>query len=392
MIRMSDESFAELEGAFQSGGAEGALARLAEQFRERGDYHALFDARLMQARRRLGLPIILGAPLDELDEPVRDQVENAYLEACREAGWLLWNGGNYREAWMYLRPLGENGRVVDALARVEPTEDVLPTLIDIALHEGVAPAHGYKLVLDHYGTCNAITAFDTEMGRHNRRQQQLAAGHLVRRLNEELKANLLADMMRRESTAAGAPAMKLESHSLPELLEGRDELFAENNYHVDTSHLAATMRIARIVEEPAVLQLAWELTEYGRCLSSTLQLTGDEPFEDVYPSHGLFFAAQLGRQVDGSLAYFRERAVKADIDAAGTASPETYIVLLVRLGRFKEALDAHIRLLPAGVATTGFAPTLLELARLCGDYDRLQAVCRERGDLLGFAAGMLAKG
>lgn len=294
---------------------------------------------------------------------------------------------------MYLRPLGENGPLVEALARVEPNEDVLPALIDIALHQGVAPAHGYKLVLDHYGTCNAITAFDTEMGRHNRRQQQLAAEHLVRRLHEEVKTNLLADITRRGSTVtASAPAKSLESQSLPELLAGRDELFAENNYHIDTSHLAATVRIARIVEDPTVLQLACELTEYGRRLSSTLQLTGDEPFEDVYPSHGLFFAAQLGRQVDEALGYFHERAEGADIDAVGTASAETYIVLLVRLGRFKETMDTHIRLLPAGVTTTGSAPTLLELARLCGDYDRLRTVCRERGDLLGFAAGMLAKG
>jgi hypothetical protein len=388
---MADDQFAELEQAYSCGGADAVLARLADEFRRRGDYHALFDARLMQARRRLGMPIILGAPLDELAEPIRTEVENAYLEACRESGWLLWKDCKYREAWLYLRPLGENGAVATALERAAPNEDVLPALIEIALHEGAAPALGYKLVLDHYGTCNAITAFDTEMQRHNRRQQQLAAGHLVRRLHEELKANVLADIARLDPEGGDAAAKKRESQSLPELLAGRDDLFGENNYHIDTSHLAATVRIARIVEDPAVLQLAWELTEYGRRLNKTFQFVGDEPFEDVYPAHGLFFAAQLGRQVEESLAYFRERGEKADIDAVGTAAPEAYIVLLVRLGRFTEALDAHIRLLPAGVGTSSFAPTLLELGRLSGDYSRLTAVCRERGDLLGFAAGMLAK-
>ncbi len=325
---MVEDSFAELETSFRKGGAEAALDQLARQFREQSNYHALFDARLMQARQRLGLPIILAAPLEELDEPVRGQVESAYLEACRETGWLLWNEGNFREAWMYLRPLGENGLLADAIARAEPNEDSAPVLIDMALHEGVAPAHGFKLVLDQYGTCNAVTTFDTEMRRHNRREQQIAAGHLVRRLYTEVKANLLVDIKRREAAAAepiansGAtevrdPPPDLEALSLVERLAGRDWLFAENSYHIDTSHLAATVRIARIVEDPTVLQLAWELTEYGRRLASTFQLLGDDPFEDMYPSHGLFFAAQIGRQVDEGLAFFREKAEGAEADVAG---------------------------------------------------------------------------
>ena len=381
---MTATPFDEVEADLRDAGPEAALERLAMRFREAGDYHGLFDTRLMQARRRLGLPIILTTPLEDLIEPLRGQVEAAYLEACREAGWLLWNAGKLRESWMYLRPLGENSAVAEAIARIEPTEENLGSLVEIALHEGVAPAHGYELILRNYGTCNAITTFDSEMGRHNRTQQQIAAALLVRQIHAELLANVRADIARRES----APPAE---HGLIQLLEGREWLFADNGYHIDTSHLSAGVRIARIIEDPAVLEMAWELTEYGRRLAATFQPSGDPPFDDTYQSHGLFFAAQFGRQVDEAVAHFRAKADKAYLEEEGTAAAEVYVVLLIRLRRFGEALEDHIRLMPAGVRTTGFAPTVLEMARLAGGYDRLLAVCRERGDLLGFAAGLLSK-
>jgi hypothetical protein len=380
----AQSQFDEVEADLKDAGPEATLERLAGRFREAGDFHGLFDTRLMQARRRLGLPIILTSPLEDLVEPLRGQVEAAYLEACREAGWLLWNAGKLRESWMYLRPLGENSAVAEAIARIEPNEENLGSLVEIALHEGVAPAHGYELILRNYGTCNAITTFDSEMGRHNRTQQQIAAALLVRQIHAEFLANVRADIARRES----APPVE---HSLVQLLAGREWLFADNGYHIDTSHLSAGVRIARIIEDPAVLEMAWELTEYGRRLAATFQPPGDPPFDDTYPSHGLFFAAQFGRQVDEAVAHFRARAERANLEEEGTAAAEIYIVLLIRLRRFGEALEEHIRLMPAGVRTTGFAPTVLEMARLAGGYDRLLAVCRERGDLLGFAAGVLSK-
>ncbi|HKD38546.1 MAG TPA: gluconate 2-dehydrogenase subunit 3 family protein [Pirellulales bacterium] len=375
--------FDELEAEFASRGAEAALERLAGQFHASGDYHALFDARLMLARQRLSLPIILTMPLDDLAEPMRGHVEAAYLEACREIGWLFWNSGRFREAWMYLRPLGENSPVAAALNQIEPNDENLQALIEIALQEGVSPARGFELVLRHYGTCNAITTFDSEMGRHRRSEQQAAAAMLVRQLHSDLAANIRSDIVRREGAGP-------ETASIPELLAGRDWLFADNSYHTDTSHLSAAVRIARIVEDPAVLALAWELTEYGRRLAPTLQFRGDPPFEDIYPSHALFFSAQIGRNIGEAVSFFRGQADKANPDEEGTAAAEVYVVLLIRLHRLAEALEEHIRLMPTGVRTTGFAPTVVELARLAGDYPRLMAVSRQRGDLLGFTAGMLS--
>ena len=255
----SSPPFGQFQDDLQHGGVDSALARLADWFKGEQRYHDLFDTRLMQARVRLGLPIILSTPLEDLAEPLRTEVENAYLAACREAGWLLWEERKYREAWMYLRALGDNAAVAAALAKIEPDEENLAELIELALHEGVAPARGMEWVLNHYGTCNAVTAFDTEMGRFRRPQQQAAAALIVRRLHEELMSNVRADIVRREETAASGPSPSPQPSpvegegvgkaSLSELVAGRESLFADNNYHIDTSHFAAGVRFARIVED-----------------------------------------------------------------------------------------------------------------------------------------------
>ena len=201
--------------------------------------------------------------------------------------------------------------MADALAKIEPNDENLQDLIEIGLHEGVAPALGYELVLKNYGTCNAITTFEGALTSRPRGDQQAAAGLLLRHLHHELLANVRADIARQEGSEP-------KQATLAELVADRDWLFADNNYHIDTTHLAATIRFARLLEDPADLALAYDLTEYGRRLSTQFQFAGDEPFADVYPSHGLFFAAQLGRQVDEALAYFRERAKNISVDEQGT--------------------------------------------------------------------------
>ncbi len=388
---MTTAPFDQLQADLRGDGIEAGLEKLAAWFQAEKRYHELFDTRLMQARRRLGLPIILTTPLEDLVEPLRGEVENAYLAACREAGWLLWNEGEFRQAWMYLRPLGDPPAVAAALAKVEPTEENRNELIEIALHEGVAPALGLQWVINQYGTCNSITAYDSEVPRFRRSQQQAAAAVMVRHLHGELVGNVRAEIARHDAAQSGSEPSEPNEKMLDELLRGRDWLFSENSYHIDASHLASVVRIARIVEDKESLQFAWDLTQYGRRLSESFQLTGDEPFADVYPSHGLFYGAQLGKQVEEAVAFFRDKAERAVPEEEGTAAAEVYIVLLVRLGRFDEALAAHVKLIPPNVRATGFAPTLLELGRLAEDYDQLMNICRERGDLLGFAAGMIAK-
>jgi hypothetical protein len=381
---MTDSVFAELESTLTCGGVEPALEMLAEHFRGEKRYHELFDARLMQARHRLGLPIVLTTPLDDLPEPGRSQLEEAYVEACREVGRLFLEAGSIREAWVYLRPAGEAAVVAESLKKTEPTDDNLSELVGVALHEGVAPAYGYSLILSHYGTCNAITTFDAEMGRFSRSEQQAAAALLLRQLHGELRENVRAHIAQHDGAEPAADA------TLDQLVTGREWLFEGGNYHIDTTHLSSVVRIARIVEDKEQLHLAWELTEYGRRLDRQYQFAGEEPFAEVYPSYAFFYGAQIGIREEEAVAYFREKVERLKVEDEGSLPAETYVALLSRLGRFQAAKEASARLLPTGTPATGFAPSLLELSRLSRDYSVLEQTSRERGELLAYAVALVA--
>jgi hypothetical protein len=381
---MSTNTFDELPAAISRQGVEAVFDRVTAQLAGEKKFHELFDVLLMRSRHKLGLPAILSTPLDELDEPLRTQVEEQYLAACRDVGKRLLDEGRLREAWMYLRPVGDKALVAAALERIEPSDENLQDLIEIGLHEGVAPALGYELVLKNYGTCNAITTFEGAVLGRPLADQQAAAALLLAHLHAELVANVRADIGRQEGREPAGT-------TLAGLVENRDWLFGENNYHTDTTHLAATVRFARLLEDPRQLELAYDLTEYGRRLSRQFQFAGEEPFVEVYPAHRLFFGAQLGRHVDEALAHFRQRAQEVDAAEYGGGAAEVYVALLARLGRLDEAMRATIELIPPGTRTSGFAPNLLELARRAGNFEPLLAVCRERGDLVGFTAGLVER-
>jgi hypothetical protein len=379
---MGDTLFETIEAEFASGGAEAALERLGERLRAEKRFHDLFDARLMLARHRFDLPPAGGASIDDLPEPARSRMEEASLAACREVGELLAAEGKLREAWMYLRPAGEKAALAAALERTEIDDENLDEVVELALRENLAPAYGFQVVLDHYGTCNAITTFESIVSQLPQAAQVAAAELLVEHLYDELLTNVRSHVEdRRPGEAAGK--------SLGELAAGQPWIFENDSYHTDTSHLSSTVRYARLIDREAPLRKALELTEYGRRLSGQYQYPGEEPFVDHYPAHGLLFAATLGERVDEALAHFRDRAEAVDAHQEGTAALETYLILLARLGRHGEALEETARLAPAGVPFSPYAPKPLDLAKQSGAMDRYLEICRERNDVLGFAAGLV---
>ena len=381
MSTTSDPAFDEVLSACEGEGLEGAMEALAGRLRSEARCHELFDLRLMQARHRAGLPVIAARSLDELPEPLRVRMEDAYLAACREVGQVLLEQGRVREAWMYLRPVGDRANMAEALARL-PADDHYEEIIEIALHEGVDPQLGFQLVLKHYGTCNAITLFESEMANRPRPQRQQIAALLVQHLRQELLSNVRSDIERQQ----GSPAPQ---GTLGELVAKREWLFAEENYHVDTTHLNSVVRFAHVVDDPDVLRQALDLTEYGRRLSPSYQFPGEEPFRDMYAASALLFSAQLGERVDEALDYFRAQALACPAAEVGPMPAEVYVSLLARLGRTTEAMDAYAELLPPGTRTSGFAPSLVELATQGAQYERLTELCRQRGDLIGFVAGLV---
>jgi hypothetical protein len=381
---MSQSLFDQTASEFEASGAENAMETLASRLKTEGRLHELFDLRLMQTRIKHGLPVTQSPSLDELPESLRNILERAYLDACRESGWGLMEKGQIREAWMYLRPLGETSRVAEALEKIEPTEENLEPLVEVALHEGAATKLGLDLVLSHFGTCNAITVFDAVLAQRPLAVRQTAAGQLVRHLHAELFENVKLHVAREEGTdPAGA--------TLEELIAPRDWLFSQYSYHIDSTHLNSVVRSARIVVEPEILALAFDLTEYGRRLHEQFQFAGEEPFAEVYPSHGLFYAAQLGRRADEAVTYFREKAAAHSDDLRTTLPAEVFVTLLARLKRWPEAIDAWMTWIPNDRQTQGFAPSLYELCHEAGDFSAMLQRCRERNDPVGFTAALVSQ-
>lgn len=375
------DSIATLDQALSQAGVEGMLAALADQFARENRLHELFDTRLMQARVKLGLAPVGGGALDELPPGQREQVEQAYLAACQEIGEKMLAQGKLREAWMYLRPTGSTKEMIAAIRAVEVDDDTAEDLIELALQERIDPAYGFELLLTYHGTCNSITVYDSQLASASKSEQQRCAELLVRHLHAELDRNLRAEIKRREGRD---PA----EMNIAGLVAERDWLFSDNNYHVDTTHLNSVARIGLIIQEPGELSMLADLCAYGLKLAKQFQFEGDAPFEQSYPSYILYYQAQLGQNVEQALAFFRQRAETDDQLVIGTGAAEAYIVLLQRLGRWSEAIDASAKLLPPGTRTAGFAPTLLELSKQARDFTKLKNLCRERGDLLNYAAAL----
>jgi hypothetical protein len=376
-----EEAFRDLRVARDEGGVVAVLDRLAMNLKQQGKYPELFEARKMQVRHRLGLPVDY-RDTGELDEATGRRLEDGLLEACREVGTALMAAGRVGEGWMYLRPVGDRNLVARLLADVEVEPENAEAMIAVAFHEGVDVELGFRLVLQHFGTCQAITTLESSSEHLTQTDQRRAVAMLVEHLHGDLSGNLRADIAHRE---AAAPA----ETTLADLVADRDWLFGAHSYHIDTTHLASTVRAARILRDEAPLRLAADLTEYGRRLDPAFQFAGEEPFVDFYPSHRLLFRASLGQQPDEAVEYFRRKAETTDPQQHGPLSREVYVELLARLGRYDEAMEAAIQHQRDGVPWLGFAPSLLELSQQAGDYRRLQAHCREKQDLLGYAIALV---
>ena len=350
-----------------------------------GELHRLFDLRLLQERHRHGLPLDRRTPIDDVEEPLRSQVEAGYLAACREVGELLLESGRLREAWMYLRPAGDKFSIRNRLAAVVLDDDRADELIELALFEGIDPERGYAWLLGRNGTCNSITTLDGMSQQLDAADVRACAGVLLRHVYRELHGNLRGHYNKLKGTA---PPNAL---SVGQLIEQTPELLAGGNYHLDVSHLQSTVRYARLLTDPALVTKAYEIADYGSRLPADLQYPGEAPFEDLFAAHRRWFGAILGRDVEEAIRYFGDKARAGGDDPRNTAAVETYLTLLLRLNRADEALAAYSELVTKERELSPHSPTLLELARASGDWERYEAICREQDDLLGFAAGLLAR-
>jgi hypothetical protein len=384
--------FDAIDQALGADGPAAALDRLVAWHDERNDARGLLDALLLKARHELGLPLVQVGPLADIPEPKRSHYEDRYVEAIRRVGRKLLDGGDLVAAWPYYRVLGERdevARAIDAYAPSgEPGDETLGQVVDVAFNQGVHPRRGFELILNHYGTCSAITAF--EHLPPDDAVRMASAGQLVRNLHDHLVANLRADMARR-----GQP-LPAEGTSIAGLVDGRQWLFDDDGYHIDLSHLSAVVRMAPLLTDSETLALAVGLTDYGRHLSERHRYAGEPPFEETYVDHAVYLRALLGDDVDAAIAHFRAKLPVVDEsipDEERFLDPVPAVALvrlLVRVKRLDEAIDVAAAEL-AGLPDSSLGcPSVAQLCQMAGRPDRLAGLSREHGDLVHYLAARLS--
>ncbi len=395
---MSSTSFEELQRLADTSGVEQSLDFLEHQFRRDKEYFKLFEVLKIRCRHLLGLPLIYSRQPDDLDETQQRKLEDGLLGACREIGTLFFKAGQFQEGWMYLQPVGDKSLNEKLVRSIMPDEENIDALIDMTVSQGAAPAYGYRLLLQHYGTCNGITTFDTQAMRFDRHTQKKMARVLLNHIYDELTENVryaIRQTPDENPTTGDQASASKESPSdsrpasLMELMDRHQELTNGGAHHIDTTHLASVMRIARLVDDPEDLRKAYELAIYGSRLHADFQYPGSPPFEETYVDHGYYFGSLLGRDVDAAISHFENKTRTLDADELGPVAEETLVDLLVRLGRNDDAITVMTERLLGKYESLGIAPPPLEIANSPESLKRLRQFYEANGDLLGFAVSVL---
>ena len=369
-----DELFAAVDAALASSDPGETLDLLAREFRAGGRYDLLFEARNMRQRFQLGLPLVQTGPLN-LPEDLRPAYEESALAAAREAGELYLAAGDIPAAYRYFRAIGDPAPVAAAIENSDPGEK-LEEVIAIAFQEGVHPAKGLELILKNHGMCRAITSFGMYAVEKDRER---CMDLLVRELHAEIVERMSRAIEQREGAAPPA-------RTLPELMAGRDWLFGEYDYYVDTSHLTSVIPYCLEVTGKETLRLIDELCQYGARLSSTFAFKGNPPFENGYEDYGHYVKALIGDRREEHIGHFHEKAGNADPETVGSAPAQVLVGLLSRLERHAEALDVFLEYLRDEDPAWLRCPNALQLCYAARDYERMRRIARDRGDVLSYAA------
>ncbi len=381
---MSDTAFSQLQDQCRSGGSGAVFDSLISTLKERREYHKLFDALCLRKKHELGAPLIRPTSFDDIPTDKHDEFEAAYIAAAREVGQLLLAEKKLAQSFVYFHAVRELQPIREAIeAAPLPTESNADSeeLIDLAFYKLVHPVKGMQILLKTHGTCSTITALDQAFMNLSPEQRSECAALLVRTLHVDLLQSIDRDVKQRLPFADPA-------RTLRELTAGRDWLFAENNYHIDVSHLNSTVRFARsLTASQPELALARDLAEYGLQLASQFQYPGEPPFVDFYPAHIQYFKFLLNENRDDALIYF-QRQLDQEPDSSDQAMIAYVMVdLLARTDRLNDALPLAEKFLVK--ADPDFAAAFAELCQKAGRFDVLKRSAEDRGDLVTYAAALV---
>lgn len=375
--------FDTLRHELSAAGPKAAAAKLCDQLREAGDYQALFYALLLKKRVELGVSPFPTGPAADLPESAHAEYELAIREAGREVGHIYLRRNDLAKAWGYFRMLGEPEPVRAALDAYTPGEDDDSYgVIDIAWQQGVHPTKGFDVVLAKNGICSAITMVGgADLSRTPDVRDYCVKG-LVRALYDQLKERLTNDLTGRGvSVPAGA--------KVRDLLTAHPGLFADDAYHIDTSHLSSVVQFAMHLPPCAEHDLAEELCEYGAKLSENLQGDTHPPFENGYADYKVYLGIVADRDREAGIAHFKSKLPHAA--AMGNTLPaEVLVNLLLRIERLPDAVAVAKEYLADVGEQELSCPSLVELARRANDFVALTAAAAKSDDKVTYLAGLIA--
>ncbi|MEM9411806.1 MAG: hypothetical protein AAGA30_11875, partial [Planctomycetota bacterium] len=171
----------------------------------------------------------------------------------------------------------------------------------------------------------------------------------------------------------------------------RDKTIFENcGHHLDVTHLASIVRIARACTERFDLELALDLSIYGTRLDPQLQYPGDFPFEDNYLSHRVYFEALLDPQPDKKIGFFQAKLKQCNLSQEKSIVLKLVIDLLSRTGKSQLAIEEALSDEEFLETELGIS-SLIALGRNSKDFEKIDTYCRSKNDLLGFALSSLSK-
>jgi hypothetical protein len=381
MTDSTDSIFLQLAQVQDRDSAIAAAAQLADYFRDRGEFHRLFEARKFAARLKAGVaPFYFQRP-PEMSPAQAAAIEAELLLACREVGAALASSGHPGAAWTYLQPLDDLNFVRELLEQTPRHEESLAELIQICLFERAHPEFGYSLVLQELGTCQAISAFDSAAPALDRDQRIRLAEKLIGHMHRELGANVRNAVIR----ARPELASELDSAGLGELLERfRDEV-RQSTPHLDATHLVSAMRIGRQAGELESLQQGLDLARYGQLLPGLLQYASEPPFAETYPDHERYFSALVSGDANAAVAHFCKQAALATSGNDRVAALELAIDLLLRTGKREAAAEIALSL-GRELGSAGISPGLIEIGSLLRNPGDILAFLQAEHDVLAYAA------
>jgi hypothetical protein len=376
------ELFESIQRALELQGPAAAIDTLCTELREAGDYQSLFYALLLKKRVELGVSPFPTSPASELPPETHEPYEEAIRRAGREAGHLYLARHEFGKAWSFFRMLGEPDAIRQALETYSPgPDDDTYEAVDLAWQQGLHPEKGFDLVLDRHGICSAITMIGAADLSRNPELRDACVQKLVRSLHSQLLERLRGDLAARGATP---PA----DANVSELIASHPELFADDAYHIDVSHLSSVVQFASQLSNGQDFNLARELCEYGEKLSGNLRSEMPPPFDRGYADYKVLFDILSGRKVDAGIAHFRAKC------EAGAATGDTYpaemlVNLLLRLDRLNDALDVATAYLTNATGELN-CPPVTDLARRAGDYAGLASAARANNDAVNWLAGLIA--